>query len=366
MTRNLALLRSLVLGDVDALRSGLAQPGAAVEFLGFARRHKLGAYIYRTLRELELASALPPALAAAAKATSLLEQRVSDRLVQEMSELRDVFAAGGAPVLFIKGPLFAQRFYGSLDARGIADLDVLIRKPEDIRAVDALLREAGYERAFRVPVSHRVAQYFAHHFEYRRDSLQLDVHWALQRHVTFAVDHDRVWETATRVSLNGSPYETASDEYELVLQILGFVTDLQVGKLTLRSPIDIYRILRAVEGTLDWPEFFAWRRRERILRPSLYVLSAALDVLDCHDEFPTLAGHLEAASPGLPPTSVALRALLDSRPLAPAQKLAAFRIYDARPAAAFTWWLVSLPFRVAVYGVTDRRRTRPLVRGPAP
>jgi putative nucleotidyltransferase-like protein len=360
MTGSLALLRSLVRGDVEALRHALSDPATDVAgFLGFARRHQLGAYVYRTLRQLGLISILPPEMVAGAKAASLIERALSERLAQEMHELGELFDRGDARVMFIKGPLFAQRFYGSLDARGLFDLDVLIQAPGDIETIEALLLEAGFERAYHVPASRRLGQYFAHHFEYRRESLPLDVHWALQRHFTFAIDYARIWATSTRIGLKGHTYEATSDEYELVLQILGVVTDLQVGRLKLRSLVDVYRILRTVEGTLDWGDFFSWRDRERILRASVYVLSVVLDVLDCRDEFPRLGTHLESTLPSLPPTDLAFRAVMQSRPFDLAQKLLALRLYDARLAASLSWWLVSLPFRLAVYGVTrwpHRRR----------
>jgi hypothetical protein len=353
MTGDLSLLRSLVRGDVDVLRRTLSDPHTDVAgFLGFARRHQLGSYSYRALRQLGLTPLLAPGMLAGAKATSLLERTVSDRLARRMHELGELFDQAGLRVMFVKGPLFAHRFYGDVAARGLSDLDVLIPAPRDVGRIEALLLEHGYERAFHLPLGRRLAQYFAHHFEYQRDSLPLDVHWALQRHFSFAIDYDRIWATSERVTFDGHPYETASDEYELVMQILGVVTDLQVGKLTLRSLVDIYRVLKTAGEGMDWSEFLAWRRRERILRPSAYVLAVVLEVLACRDEFPALDATLGPMLGSLPPTSLASRAVLKSRSLDPAQKLLALRIYEAPLPASLIWWLLSLPFRIAVYGVT--------------
>jgi hypothetical protein len=68
---------------------------------------------------------------------------------------------------------------------------------------------------------------------------------------------------------------------------------------------------------------------------------------------------LEAHRDALPSTAAARRAVLESRPLDLGQKLLALRIYETPLAASVSWWLVSLPFRVAAYGIT-----RPLRRGP--
>jgi hypothetical protein len=351
MTRDLALLRSLVARDAGAVRDMLGDPGTDLPgFLGFARRHQLGSFCYRALQELGLAKGLPPPLLAAAKAASLLERTLSERLMDQLRELGELFEQGDVPVLFMKGPLFAKRYYGSLDARSVSDLDILVEAVNLVR-VDTLLLEAGFEPAFRVPVSRRLARLFAHHFEYRRDSLPLDVHWALQRHFSFAIDYGRVWSTAARVELAGRTFRATSDEYEIVLQILGVVTDLQVGKLTLRPLVDLVHVLGVVDGTIDWQEFLAARERERILRPSAYVLGVTLDTMGCRERFPGLCAALAPTLRLLPPTALAGGALLASRPLDVKQKLLALRIYEGPLVASLAWWVVSLPFRMAVYGV---------------
>ena len=352
---HVALLRSLVKGDAGVLARALSDPTTDVAgFLRFAHAHQLGAYAYWTLQRLGLARALPPALLAATKASSLAERTRCERLVRQLHDLGELFEAGGAKVMFIKGPLLAQRFYGSVEARGFSDLDVLISRPGDLDRVEALLLETGFEPEFRVLLSRRLSRYFSHHFEYRREGLPLDVHWVLQRHFTFEIDYRRIWQTATHVTLEGRTYEATSDEYELVLQLVGIVTDLQVGKLVLRSFVDVFQILWTVEGTIDWDEFFSWRARERILRPSLYVLALTLEVLECSETLPGLAAALHARRHLLPPTTLGRRAILESRPLAFRQKLLALRLYEAPLAALLAWWVLSLPFRIAVYGVWRR------------
>jgi hypothetical protein len=354
-TPELDLLRLIVRGDAPAIRRAFADPDTRLAaFLGFAHQHQLGAFVYWKLEQLGLTRLLSKSMLAAVKAAWLVEQAASTQLTLQLRDLVDVLESSQTDVLFIKGPLFAQRFYGSVDARSVADLDILIQAPEQLAEVERLLFEAGFERAFRVPLSRRLSHLFAHHFEYRRNSLGLDVHWKLQSHVTFAIDYARIWATATRVDLGDRTYSCTSDEYELVLQIVGGLTDVEVGKLRLRSLVDIFQVLEYVKDDLDWDEFFAARRSERTLRPSAFILMVVLDLLDCHDRFPALAARLEPMLRVLPPTSHVFNAVLHSRPLDVRQKLLALRIYEAPLAASILWWLVSLPFRLAVYGFTRR------------
>lgn len=348
--RHLALLRAVIKADVAALRKAFADPATdVIGLLRFAHQHKLGAFTYWTLQGLGLTGELLAPTVAAMRAASLVERRRTERQLGQLRDLADLLDMHDVDFLFMKGPLFAQRFYGDLEARGSSDLDILIRSPEELDRIEATLLDAGYERAFRILMSRRLSRYFAHHFEYRRNGLPLDLHWALQRHFTFAIDYARIWATTVPVTLQGRVHRATSDEYELVLQILGVHTDLQVGQLALRSLVDVYRVLKTVEHSLDWGEFFDARRRERILRPCRYVLAVVLDVLDCREEFATLAPLLQPTLDSLPSTRFARRAVLESRKVDVGQKVLAFRLYETSVTAAFSWWLLSLPFRFAVY-----------------
>ena len=353
MKQHLALVRSLVAGDKSAAQRILEDRSVNVPgFLAFARKHRLGTFCYWQIQRLELAFLLPPPLLAAAKAAALLERSVNERLLANLREITNLIAMTDADAVVIKGPVFAQRYSGGLEARSLADLDLLVRTQLDYTKVERILLEAGFERVSRVPLGTRLSRLFAHHFEYRRDGLPLDVHWALQRHFTYSVDYEHLWATTTMVDVTGCRVRAASDEYEIVLQVLGVLTDLQVGKLTLRSIVDIVHLLTAVNDTIDWPAFLAARAREHLLAPTAFVLHLALEMMGREGDFPELSSALQPTLLRLPPTSLAHDAILHSRALSLTQKLLALRVYETSLVAAVAWWAVSLPFRVSVYGIT--------------
>lgn len=353
MTQQLAVLRALLRDDADQVRRGLTRNDPEpTGFLRFAHRHQLGAFVYFALQRLGLSPLLPRPVLVAAKASALRERTRIEALTALLLELADLSDAAGLDLLFIKGPLFSKRFYGDVAARGVADLDLLLHDSADLPRLDHLLRAQGFARVTHLPIGRRLTRLFAHHVEYRRDALPLDVHWVLQRHFTFDIDAQRIRDTAVRVRLGERDYPTTADEYELVLQALGVITDLQVGKLTLRPFVDIYQILRCLNGSFDWPSFFERRAEEKIRRPTIFALTLTLDVLACRDLFPDLAAQLAARRTSAPPTAPALAAVLHSRPLAWRHKLLALRTYETPLPAALAWWLLSLPFRLAIYGVT--------------
>jgi hypothetical protein len=114
-TPELDLLRLMVRGDAPAIRLAFADPDTRLAaFLGFAHQHQLGAFVYWKLERLGLTRLLSKSMLAAAKAAWLVEHATSTKLTLELRALVDILDKSSTGVLFIKGPLFAQRFYGSL------------------------------------------------------------------------------------------------------------------------------------------------------------------------------------------------------------------------------------------------------------
>lgn len=105
-------------------------------------------------------------------------------MVTEIKRILSVFNAHDIPVIPLKGVPLAQRAYGSLFAREVRDLDVLV-KPEHVDTARAILLADGYrwlesyltphdEHAYRA----RKLHYTLHHDE---RNIHLELHWALMR-----------------------------------------------------------------------------------------------------------------------------------------------------------------------------------------
>jgi len=349
--RNLALLRAVVKEDVAALDRALQGPDPDLPaFLDFADQHRLLGYVYRALQRLGSLGTLPPRSRERAKLAYLRQWQKNERLARELARLSELFERQGVDVLWLKGPLLAQRFHGDVGARSIADLDVLVKGGRDLEHVERLLLADGYARAYGLLFGRRLSRAFTHHFSYRSGDVVVEVHWVLQRHFTFGIDYARVWRDAVQMSFRGRACRATSDEYELVLQILSALTDLQVGTLLLKPFIDMYKIVRILEQDGDWDGFFARRRREGLFTCSAYFLGLLLDTLDCAGELPTLAACLCETNVYSPPGNAeGLQYALHGGRLDARQKLAALRLYQTSLGAALAWWALSLPFRLAVY-----------------
>jgi Uncharacterised nucleotidyltransferase len=293
---------------------------------------------------------LPPAVVDQGKLSYLHQWRKSEVLLREMARLAAIFDGEGLSVLWLKGPVLGERFYGDASARSTSDLDLLVRTERDLPRIEQVLLEAGYVQCYGLLLGQRLSRCFTHHFLYRRVGQPVEVHWALQRHYTFDFDYRRVWADAATVHLRGSAYRATSGEYELVLRIVGALTDLQVSHINLKPFVDMYHIARTIDAETDWTAFLARRRRERIWRASTYFLGLMLELLGCEDELGALAEVLARRSGRRRQlTTTELELIFHGRPSDARQKLFAFRLFDAPLIGAVGWWAVSLPFRLAVY-----------------
>jgi hypothetical protein len=349
----LALLRALLRGD----RSGLASllqcpPDRVAAALDCLERQRLLGYTYRSLERLGLADRLTPALRTPARAAYLRQWVQNERLAGELVRLAERCEAGGVRMLSVKGPLLAQRFYGDLGARWMADLDLLVRSYADADRLETLLRADGYVPTHGVLLGRRLSQLFTHHFAYRREATTVELHWALQRHVSLRFDYARLWAEAEPIELHGRTLRAPSAEYQLVLQIVGILTDLQVGTLTLKPLVDLYAIARGSGDVMDWAGFLHRRRGEGLHTASVHALAALVELLGSADGLPGLAAALDGVrARGVPVLRYALAgSRVDAR-----QKLAGLRLFDTPLPVALGWWALSLPFRLTVHAEESGR-----------
>lgn len=350
-----AVAGALVRGEPEAVRAALPTRSADWERLAaLADRHRLSGYLHLGLEDLSHPAA-PPAIRQRLQAFYLRQWARNERLLHELFRLERALAERREEFLFFKGPLLALRLYGRLDARAISDLDLLLRRPERVPAVEAQLAAAGYARSSHLFVSHRLSRRFVHHLEYWKEDLPLELHWTLRRHPSLSLDPEAIWRRREELPLDGHVHPVASPEDELLAQILSAPVDLQIGQLSLRPFLEIYMMLRGMARVPDWRAFLARREREGTLRASVAVLRAVESLFGV-DGIPGLAPALrgrggDRASDHL---LAALRRPAASR-LSPRWKLRAFGLYECSRATSLLWWGVSLPARLLLHPTESRR-----------
>ncbi len=344
----LALIGALAREDPEAAARILESTdwdGAAFE--RFATHHRVAGWTWKQLSHLGLAP--QGAYGAALRGGYLRQWAKNERLLLEAAKLALRLKSDGIDHLFLKGPFFAVRFYGDLDARGISDLDLLFFDRQSLFAAEAVVESLGYRRTSMRPLGHELTRRFAHHYTYRRDDLAVELHWALQSHYSFRIDHGAIRHRGESIAIGNRHFPVAAALDELTLQILSAFTDAQIGEFRLRTLIDIHRLLTHLEPKTDWDSYFAELRAARLARIGTAVLAACMLVLGCEADVPRLAEQLAATREAGPRSSDDAWRLLDTHRLDPLAKLRNLRLYDAALAGCLLWWVASLPVRVGVY-----------------
>ena len=318
-------------------------------FFRFLVGNHLAGTLYWILQETGAEDQAPRELVDRCKLFYLKQWGKNQTQLRLARQLRDAFAERSVDIVFLKGIFLAQRFYGSIEARATSDLDVLVRRP-DIARAEEILRAAGFIQRSRVLLSRDATIRFTHHFEYVRDSTELELHWALAEHPAFRIRYPDLWDSRQQLRLGEERFSTLSDEYALVTQVLGAFKDIELGVSTLKPFVDLYWMLPQVDTSIEWSEFFDRRRAEGIARLTAAILGMTLALFDCATRFPGLSecafrhnGHQRIPSAG------EALALASGKPKHSLENRRwAWALYELNPLRSLGWWLASLPFRVAM------------------
>jgi hypothetical protein len=352
--KNLAFISLLLKGDhetaAERLRDGVVEPREFAQFLG---RHRLRLFVCSLLGSSPAQKWLPREWVDKLKMFSLGQWATQERLVQELERISTSLSVAGHQFILLKGPYLATRFLGGVERREFADLDILIRR-EDLAAVGRLLRRSGYVRKSRVLLNEPLTAHFTHAFDFAKPNVKLDLHWSLSANAFHSLDYDAVWQHRQAFVLHKHKFFVLPDEYELVFSLISIFKDLERGAARLNKFVDLYFTLYALIPHLDWEQFLENRKRERILQITLNVLALFVELFACADGFPEVAKAVARDHRLIKRVSVEdVAALLEASPGTLRNKLWAASIYECSRARVFLWWLVSLPFRLAVHQRRD-------------
>jgi Uncharacterised nucleotidyltransferase len=347
---NVAFISLLLKGDhetaAEHLRNGVIETG---EFAQFLRRHRLQLFVCSLLGDSPLLKWLPREWVNQLKTFSLRQWAKQERLVRELVDISTCLEAASQEFILIKGPYLATRFFGEMNRREFSDLDILIRR-KDLPTVERLLIFSGFARKSSILLNRSLTTYFTHAFDFVKPNVAVDLHWQFSAQFSHRLDYEVIWRQKRPFNLRGHEFLVLSDEYEVVFQIVSIFKELEMGMARLKAFIDLYFILSKVSHQIDWEAFLEHRKRERIGRATLTILKLFFGVFDCRDKFKEVAAVVAREEKVL--TLIPARhyhALLETSPGAALNKIWASNVYECPKVSVFLWWVLSFPFRQAVY-----------------
>ena len=348
--RHLAILSLILKGEQKTAAEYLRCNAAPVhQFIHFIEQQNLQLLLYSLLDGSPVQACLPQEYLRELKRFSLQHWARQEALVRELMAISNVFAAAGQEFILLKGAYLAIRFFGGIDRRPFFDLDLLVVR-DSLPEAQQLLKDAGYERKSAILFNEALTTYFTHAFDYAKLGTTLDLHWALSANAAHRLDYKAIWRERQNFVLKNQNFLVLSDEYELVFNLISIFKDLERGAARLKSFVDLYFILNALESKLDWDRFVENRRREKILGISINVLALFLDLLDCRERFPSVAQVVGREQALIKRVSAQERAAVLEASIGRLQnKLWTAGMYECSRLQLFLWWLISLPFRLAVH-----------------
>jgi len=361
-SEHLKFLQRIVAGNRVSIENCFADSAFSDdEFVRFMQRQKLAGFLFGSLERTGMADHLAPYNRELLAGIYCQQREKFDRLVGELCRLLNSFGDPEPEILWIKGPIFAQRFYGDSGLRRIADLDVVVKGDLEISEIDGFLRKVGYQRTSNLPLGGYLARKVIHSLEYRNGRTKLDVHWTFRTHCSYRIDYERVWQKKQSLELSGAEVQTLCDKDALLLLLVSIFSDLQIGHIRQKAFVDVVMILRRIHDQIDWGNFLQEREQEGLLAITVNVLDLVLGILDCREAFDALAGSIDANYRLVSLTDLEDKIkLLDSRGRAFRNKLWSMPLYDDPLLQSFGWWVISLPVKLPAYGLrTSARLIRP-------
>ena len=143
------------------------------------------------------ASAVPLPAALATRLDELLRESAVNAFwwTSELKGVLEALAIAHLDVMPLKGPFFADRFYGGAAYRPCRDLDLLVRR-EDFERAEAVLARQGFQAASEGDDYHRT---------WIRGSTGLELHFDVENPLAFDFDLEAAWRRASSSEAFGHP-----------------------------------------------------------------------------------------------------------------------------------------------------------------
>jgi len=136
-------------------------------------------------------------------------------LTAELCRLIKLFSQEGIETIPYKGPVLALFAYGDVALRRFVDLDVIVKKPDVLKAREILLSQ-GYTPSKSLSLDQQeMLLRTQHNMQFSRDNhrLIIELHWEVAPHLfASTVNGERLWQDLITLDLHGTPVKTFSAE----------------------------------------------------------------------------------------------------------------------------------------------------------
>jgi len=212
--------RSHLGGDLAARIELLLQGDIDWKYVGQkAHQHNVGPLVYKSLNAVS-PEHIPRRVLDQFRKTFLVNVHRTLMLTHELLAVLDLLENSGISAIPYKGPALAASVYGDLTLRQFADLDIMLRKQDVLRARD-LMVSRGYQPQFELNgIQADAHQRTKYELPLIRNPgrMMVELKWeVVDKYFSFPLDPGSLWERLQPVNLDGKEVLTFSPENTLLI-----------------------------------------------------------------------------------------------------------------------------------------------------
>lgn len=252
------------------------EPGFYQRVMEDRQFERVCSQVYFFLEKQERLDQVPPFFRDALKERFVRNISASMVLRAHLKLLLDRFESLGIDVVPLKGPLFAEKYFGDLTARDSGDLDILIRPAQIDKAVK-IIQSMGF-----VP-GRKYESYHFHRVFYKEmpgwhDELTIELHWDLLRKDTSSLNMAELWQDSIPLAPCCHVRELSDLHTFYLICLHGWNHDLNSWKYF----IDIIQLIHVMNGRLNYAELMDFAGRQKTWKRVAHTL------IIVYHEFPHL------------------------------------------------------------------------------
>lgn len=257
-------------------------------FLSRARENGVSAIVSGTLNRFErYLSEFPSFVSEELKKDYYLNAAKNILTFEELGKILGALREGGISVMVLKGAALASTVYKNLALRPMADVDLLLKK-EDLLRADARLKLLGYGPADRPAESTDSCLSYLTSLDYRKhspNSPSFHVHWHFVNSTVpndsyiHDINIENIWRDAEEAGIAGVK-TLAMAPHHLIIHLSEHALRVSHSATKLSYFYDIYEAINSYGSRLDWNKFVDESlefRLDRMVYFSLYFTSHFLD-----------------------------------------------------------------------------------------
>ncbi|WP_100486948.1 nucleotidyltransferase family protein [Sporolactobacillus pectinivorans] len=200
------------------------------------------------------------------KIRSMRNMMISAVIAKEMERLLDLFESLGIHVIPFKGPLFAEKYFGSLNARSTSDLDILV-KPQQMDAAATALGSLGFSSGIQYEPEHFHKVFHKVLPKYNFD-LYVEVHWHILRKGTSSLNMDALWKDSVPRNQASFVRELSDLHMFFLICLHGWNHEFNNWKYF----IDIIQMIHSLDGKLDYKDLLVFAKCQKTYRRIVHSL----------------------------------------------------------------------------------------------